>query len=195
MKHGPRKIGISAPDRIFMRVGNFTFRVRQGEFSDDSDGTTDPEADVYTEAASMGIKPIWLGFTKTKGRFYVELTGMTGEELDAFEKGITAGIAAAREIVTYLDREADVVYDDDTPLIALRGLKSSPIVIHRKIRPFIGTPMDPIEVKDEVKAYNEAFIDDDDDGEVGDCRRSPAGEEDGASSPPGDATQSTWELS
>jgi hypothetical protein len=141
-----------------MRVGNFTFRVRQGEFGD----TDDPEEQLYTEAASIfGIKPIWLGFTKSKGSFYVELTGMTTLELDAFERGMLAALAAAREVIAYLDEQADDTYDDDTPLIALRGLKPPPIVIHRQIRPFIGTDMDPMgeDVKAEQKAYDIAFID------------------------------------
>jgi hypothetical protein len=158
MKRGPRKIGVTTPDRIFMRVGNITFKVRQGEFSDSASGEGDPEAMVYTEAADAGIKPIWIGFTKLKRRFYVELTGMTGPELDAFEKGMMAAIAAAREVVTYLDETAITSYDDDTPLIALRGLRPPPIVIHREIRPFIGTDVDPIEPEDR-KVYDEAFVD------------------------------------
>ena len=155
MDHGPRKIGVTSADRIFMRVGNFTFRVRQGEFED---AGVDPEdRQVYTEAGDMGIKPIWLGFVKRRGRFYVELTGMTTEELDAFERGMTSALAAAREVVTYLDEHADSEYDDDTPMIPLRALKTPPIVIHREIRPFIGTEIDPIEDKAAEKVYDASF--------------------------------------
>jgi hypothetical protein len=146
MTSPPRKLGVTARDRIFMRIGNFTFKVRQGDFS--SKFRTG-----VTEANDLGIKPIWLGFTKAKGQFYVELTGLTTEELDLFERGITAAIAAAREVVAYLDEHADSEYDDDTPLIPLRALRTAPPVIMRSIRPFIGTEMDPIESKAEEKRY------------------------------------------
>ena len=130
-----------------MRIGNFTFKVRQGDFFVKG-------GSGVTEANDLGIKPIWLGFTKVKGQFYIELTGLTTEELDLFEKGITAAIAAAREVVTYLDEQADSEYDDDTPLIPLRALRTAPPVVMRSIRPFIGTEMDPVETKAEEKAYN-----------------------------------------
>ena len=151
-------MGVTTPDRIFMRIGNFTFKVRQGEFSDNARGEGDPSKMTYTEAGDLGIKPIWLGFTKMKGKFYVELTGLTGLELDAFEKGIAAAIAAAREVVTYLDENASTTYDDDTPLVALRGLRPPPIVIHREIRPFIGTDVDPVE-KEDLAEYDAAYVD------------------------------------
>jgi len=154
MDHGPRKIGVTSADRIFMRVGNFTFRVRQGEFNDHDEDKT-----PFTEAGDMGIKPIWLGFVKRRGRFYIELTGMTTEELDAFERGMLSALAAAREVVGYLDEHADAEYDDDTPMIPLRALKTPPIVIHREIRPFAGTEMDPIEDKAAQKVYDASFLD------------------------------------
>ena len=131
-----------------MRIGNFTFKVRQGDFFNEGSDQG------VTEANDLGIRPIWLGFVKRKGEFYVELTGLTVEELDLFEKGITAAIAAAREVVTYLDEQADAEYDDDTPLIPLRALRTAPPVVMRSIRPFIGTEVDPIETRVEEKTYD-----------------------------------------
>ena len=93
MTSPPRKLGVKAEDRIYMRIGNFTFRVRQGEFTEDYS---------VTEATDLGIRPLWLGFVKRKGEFYVELTGLTMEELELFEKGMSAAFAAAKEVVKYL---------------------------------------------------------------------------------------------
>src|SRR6478609_4326820 len=93
MREQNRKLAITQADRVFMKVGNFTFRVRQGEFGGDESDRT------YTEAGDMGVKPIWIGFTKMKGRFYIELTGMTTEELDLFEQGMTTALTAARAVV------------------------------------------------------------------------------------------------
>jgi len=138
-----------------MRLHNFTFRVRQGEFED----SRREEQRPVTEAGDNGIRPIWLGFRKAKGRFYIELTGMTGEELDAFERGITAAIAAAREVVKYLDENATAEYDDDTPMIPLRALRTLGPIVERNIRPFIGTPMDPCETKPEQEQYRQDFSD------------------------------------
>lgn len=156
MKDQVRRLGVTSVDRIYMRLHNFTFRVRQGEFED---SRSEQEHRPVTEAGDMGIRPIWLGFRKAKGRFYIELTGMTTEELDAFERGITAGIAAAREVVTYLDENAIAEYDDDTPMIPLRALRTLGPIIERRIRPFIGTPMDPCETNADVVAYREAHTD------------------------------------
>ena len=147
MKSPPRKLGITARDRIYMRIGNFTFKVRQGDFFDRGSDRG------VTEANDLGIRPIWLGFVKAKGQFYVELTGLTTEELDLFERGVTAAIEAARQVVAYLDEHADAEYDDDTPLIPLRALRTAPPVVMRSIRPFIGTEMDPETTRGE-KAYN-----------------------------------------
>src|SRR6478609_983941 len=115
MKEQNRKLAISSADRVYMQVGNFTFRVRQGEF-EDSRPTSGPRT-VYTEAADLGVKPIWLGFVKTKGTFYIELTGMTGEELSLFREGMLAALDAAAIVVEWLDEHADAEYDDDTPMI------------------------------------------------------------------------------
>lgn len=146
MNEPVRKLGISIADRIWMRVGNFTFKVRQGEFGDGEK--------TVTEASDHGIKPIWLGFVKRKGNFYVELTGLTVEELDLFERGMVDAIAAARQIVTHLDAASDLTYDDDTPLIPLRALRTAPPAVIRTIRPFIGTEMDPVATAAEQKRYD-----------------------------------------
>lgn len=129
-----------------MRIGNFTFRVRQGEFTADHS---------VTEATDLGIRPLWLGFVKRKGEFYVELTGLTLEELELFERGMLAALDAAKQVVKYLDEQADSEYDDDTPLIPLRALRTAPPVVMRSIRPFIGTEMDPLETKAEEKRYGD----------------------------------------
>lgn len=154
MKHSVRRLGISSVDRVFMQVANFTFRVRQGEFGE----ATDPDYRPFTEAGDMGIRPIWLGFTKRKGRFYIELTGMTLEELELFERGMALGIEAAREVVKYLDEHAESEYNDDTPMIPLRALRSAPPAVLRRIRPFIGTEMDPCETKADEKQYNDDVV-------------------------------------
>jgi hypothetical protein len=145
-----RKLAIKARDRVYMRLSNFTFKVRQGEFGEEREN-----AITVTEASDFGIKPIWIGFVKRKGEFYIELTGMTEEELDLFQAGMISALDAAREVVKYLDEHADAEYDDDTPMIPLRALRTSPVVIMRKIRPFIGTEMDPVETKVEQKVYDD----------------------------------------
>jgi len=137
-----RKLGISRADRVFMKANNFTFKVRQGEFR--------PNGRPYTESGDLGLKPIWIGFTKQKGKFYIELTGMTEEELDIFAKGMEMAINAAREVVQYLDKEAADGYDDDTPYIPLRSLRMTPPYVMREIRPFAGSPMDEDEPPPEV---------------------------------------------
>jgi hypothetical protein len=153
----PRSLGVRTADRIYMKVHNFVFRVRQGEFEDSS--SSEPKR-PYTEAGDMGIKPIWIGFTKRNGKFYLELTGMTTEELDAFEVGMRDAITAARAVVAYLDEHADVEYDDDgDTVIPLRAIKSPPVVVHREIRPFAGTDIDPLDTRAERRAYENAHVD------------------------------------
>jgi hypothetical protein len=134
-----------------MQVHNFTFRVRQGEFGDAVE-----DERPYTEAGDMGLRPLWLGFTKRSGSFYVELTGMTSEELELFTQGMLAALDAAKEVVAWLDVNADYEYNDDTPMVPLRALKGTPAHVIREIRPFIGTERDPIETKDDEKAYEQA---------------------------------------
>ena len=136
MKEQNRKLAITQADRVYMQVGNFTFRVRQGEFEDR--GVPQADRRIYTEAADLGVKPIWLGFVKRKGTFYIELTSMTSLELSLFREGMLAALDAAAEVVAWLDEHADAEYDDDTPMIPLRSLKGAPPHLIREIRPFLG---------------------------------------------------------
>jgi hypothetical protein len=140
-----RKLGITKKDRIFMKVHNFTFKVMQGEFVPDQ---------PVTEATDMGLMPLWLGFTKVKGKFYIELTGMTSEELDLFERGVTAAIEAARVVVKELDDLANREYDDDDVRIPLRALRSSPPCVIRSIEPLLGLA-DDIHDDPELLAAND----------------------------------------
>ena len=147
-----RKLAVLAHDRIFMRLSNFTFKVRQGEFGQNRENSY-----TVTEASDFGIQPIWIGFVKRKGEFYIELTGMTTEELDHFRAGMNDAIDAAAQVVKYLDEHADSEYDDDTPMIPLRALRTSPVVIRRKIRPFLGMEQDPVESEAEQQEYDDAM--------------------------------------
>ena len=131
MTGSPRKLGVKAADRIFMRLHNFTLRIRQGEFGDD-----DPDRDPYTDAGDSGLLPIWLGIQKRHKNVYIELTGMSTEELDCFEKAVTAGIAAARPIVTLLDERAEAEFDANATVVPLRALRPAPITLVRAIDPF-----------------------------------------------------------
>jgi hypothetical protein len=155
---GPRKIGIEGADRIFMKVGNFTFRVRQGEFTDEN--VPVEERTIYTEAADRGAMPLWLGFTKAKGSTYIELTSMTTDEFDAFEKGMLSALAAAREVIAWLDKEAITEYDEDgDAVIPLRAIKQPPVVVHREIRPLLGVDGHPLLEGRERKQYDQSFVD------------------------------------
>lgn len=143
-----RKLGISAADRSFMRVGNFTFRVRQGEFGPEPEEGDDRR--VFTEAADLQVKPLWLGFIKQRKKVYVELTGMTGDELALFKRAMEEAIAAAEQVVAWLDQTAVAEYSDDTPMIPLRALRGPPVGIVRPIRPFLGHPLDEAEPGDAI---------------------------------------------
>ena len=124
-----RKLGVKSVDRIFMKLHNFTLRIRQGEFGDEDDSPV-------TDAGDSGLLPIWLGLRKRNKDLYIELTGLSGEELDYFEKAVIAAIAAARQVVTVLDERAVAEFDANAAVVPLRALRAAPVVLIRAIDPF-----------------------------------------------------------
>ncbi len=106
---------VPSHDRIWARLHNFQVVVREGEILDDQS---------ITEASAAGFNPFWLVFTKKQHKMFLELTGMTLEELQIFRRVINTALDTCEEIVTELDALADASIDQET--LHIRAFRAAP---------------------------------------------------------------------
>lgn len=101
-------------------------RVSTGTFGEDSE-------EFIAECMSQGFWPIWLTLNRRgRGSVTVELTSLTTEELNLFERIVVEAISAARLVTQDLDdaAEKELDFEGDVPM---RLLRSSPPQLIRKI--------------------------------------------------------------
>lgn len=116
--------------RAYARVGRFFFEVIVGQ-------TFESTLKLPPSEHAYGWKPIWLAFgdAKRNGRpTYIHLTGMTGEELDAFKRVIDLAYEDAKVIVADLDEQAyKIIEEGCVEEVPLRALASAPPFYERAI--------------------------------------------------------------
>jgi hypothetical protein len=111
--------------RIWARLHNFIVVVQEGEMG--AQGAYEPEGvdtEPITEASQIERNPIWLMFKKRSTTVYLELTGMTSEELEIFKRAVGEAIAAAEPIVAELDAAADGTIENNE--VSMRAFRPAP---------------------------------------------------------------------
>jgi len=113
---------LSARTRAYTKAGSWAFEVIVGADPERADEEPPSEHEY-------GWKPVWLKLMGTRSikPFWMSLTGMTLEELEAFKKIMDIAYKSAREAVEDLDRQAiEVMMKPDADDIPMRALASAP---------------------------------------------------------------------